>query len=407
MKKIYFLSSFMLGGLGAHAQGPEVTSWIVNHTISTGYSGIPSNVQSVYYNTTDVYVSCTCIPGYDIGPWTGDPNIPSNQDFCYKITRNPIENTGTKVTTPLGHIGVWTNGVSIYNAKDAFSYNNYGIWNQDALYNEGSSFDECLGHPAPSGEYHNHVNPTCLYEDTDDSNHSPLIGYAFDGFPIYGANAYSNTTGGGGIRRMLTSYRKRSITDRTTLPDGTVLSSTYYGPAINASNPLGKYIEDYEYVAGLGDLDQYNGRFCVTPEYPSGIYAYFVTIDSTYNPVYPYVLGPQYYGTVQAGNSGPGSAHNTIPGSATMYATAGIDEQENNYTFSLFPNPAATMIQVRLQNVSGPVTIAVYDMNGKGVIAMNNYISQNIDISSLQQGTYNIVITTMDGLRLNNKLVKL
>ena len=52
------------------------------------------------------------------------------------------------------------------------------------------SFDDCLGHPAPNGEYHLHVNPTCLYDDSDDQNHSPIIGYAFDNFPIYGAYGY-------------------------------------------------------------------------------------------------------------------------------------------------------------------------------------------------------------------------
>ena len=56
---------------------------------------------------------------------------------------------------------------------------------------------------------------------------------------------------------------------------------------------MGTYIEDYEYVEGLGDLDQYNGRFCVTPEYPLGVYAYFCTLDGTTgNPKFPYFVGP-------------------------------------------------------------------------------------------------------------------
>ena len=142
---------------------------------------------------------------------------------------------------------------------------------RDALFWEGISFDNCLGHPAPNGEYHLHVNPTCLYDDTDSTVHSPIIGYAFDGFPIYGAYGFSNTNGTGATRTMLTSYRKRNITTRTTLPDGTVLPANQYGPAVSTQYPLGAYIEDYEFVPGLGDLDEYNGRFCVTPEYPSGI----------------------------------------------------------------------------------------------------------------------------------------
>ncbi len=56
-------------------------------------------------------------------------------------------------------------------------------------------------------------------------------------------------------------------------------------------------IEDYAYTAGYGDLDYYNGRYCVTPEYPSGTYAYFIAVNSSYVPQYPYIIGPSYYGT--------------------------------------------------------------------------------------------------------------
>jgi hypothetical protein len=79
------------------------------------------------------------------------------------------------------------------------------------------------------------------------------------------------------------------------------LTATEYGPPVSATYPLGRYVEDYDYTAGSGDLDQYNGRFCVTPEFPTGTYAYFVTIDATGAPAFPYYLGPQYYGTVSGG----------------------------------------------------------------------------------------------------------
>lgn len=106
----------------------------------------------------------------------------------------------------------------------------------------------------------------------------------------------------------------RSITDRTTLSNGTVLTSSYYGPTINSTYPLGSYIEDYEYTSGYGDLDAYNGRYGVTPEYPSGTYAYFIPVDSSLTPQYPYTIGPYYYGTV-----GSTSTSNTVPTGATKY----------------------------------------------------------------------------------------
>src|SRR5687768_6207182 len=85
----------------AHAQsiGPDVTAWIINTDGRTGYGGIPSNVQLVRYSDQNVYVSCTCIPGYDIGPWAGNPNTPANQNFVFKITRTPQRNSGAPIAT--------------------------------------------------------------------------------------------------------------------------------------------------------------------------------------------------------------------------------------------------------------------------------------------------------------------
>ena len=54
-------------------------------------------------------------------------------------------------------------------------------------------------------------------------------------------------------------------------------------------------MEDYEFV-GTGHLDRRNGRFCITPEFPGGTYAYFMTADASNNPAFPYILGDQYYG---------------------------------------------------------------------------------------------------------------
>src|SRR6185295_5547492 len=126
MKK-FSLLPFIIIFSAAHAQlTPEITSWVINTTGETGYNGIASNVQRVQYSDSNVYVSCTCIPGYDIGPWAGNPNTPANQNFTFKITRSPRANSGTKTATPLGHIGVWSNGVSVFNASDARSFNNAG-----------------------------------------------------------------------------------------------------------------------------------------------------------------------------------------------------------------------------------------------------------------------------------------
>jgi hypothetical protein len=390
----------------ALAQGPTITSWIINPGNQTGYGGISSNVQSVHYTASDVYVTCTCIPGYDIGPWTSNPNLPANQDFCFKITRNPVQNTGTLVNTPLGHIGTWRNGVSIFNAKDGMSYNNQGIWNRDALVFEGISFDACLGHPAPNGEYHHHVSPNCLYDHLNDAQHGDLIGYAFDGFPIYGAHGFANADGSGGIVRMRSSYQLRAITQRTTLPNGTVLPANQYGPSIGGQYPLGAFLEDYEYIAGSGDLDAHNGRFCVTPDYPAGTYAYFVTLDAQYQPAYPYVLGPTYYGTVQPGNTGPTSGHNTIPGNAVLYvpgSTAVAEGAQGDLV--LFPVPSDGWVALRAGDA--PITaLELLDAHGRVVLAERSAIIVGMDLSALAAGTYTARLTLADGRRVNRTVAR-
>ena len=53
---------------------------------------------------------------------------------------------------------------------------------------------------------------------------------------------------------------------------------------------------NWKYLAIVGTLDYYNGRFSQTPEYPNGTYAYYMTEDAAGNPTYPYAIGPKYYG---------------------------------------------------------------------------------------------------------------
>ena len=125
------------------------------------------------------------------------------------------------------------------------------------------------------------------YAELNPTRHSPIIGWSFDGHPIYGPYAYTdreNKNPYNELKQMISSYRIRATRD------------ALVGNDLADIDKMGTYIEDYEYVEGLGDLDQYNGRFCVTPEYPLGVYAYFCTLDgSTGNPKFPYFVGPNFY----------------------------------------------------------------------------------------------------------------
>ncbi|MBI1743852.1 YHYH protein [Candidatus Acetothermia bacterium] len=302
---VFVLGAGLLMVNGAQSDPPELASWLINKTGATGYGGQIANVQTVQYSDNNVYVSSTGIPSYSIGPWPGQPNTPTVQNYIFRVLRKPTENTGTKVSTPIGPMGVLTNGVPVYDAQDMQSYNNQNIWHQNALVVEAPGIDKCNGHPQQLGGYHHHANPKCAYTD-DPNQHSPLLGYSFDGYPIYGPRGCANADGTGDVKLMKSSYRLRNITQRTTLPNGTSLNNNQAGPDVSTRYPLGYYLEDYEYIAKLGDLDAHNGRFAVTPEYPHGTYAYFVTIDEKGTPQYPYIIGPQYFGTVATDNFGRG-----------------------------------------------------------------------------------------------------
>jgi hypothetical protein len=305
----------------APAIDPPITAWRVNILGTTGFNNLPADVQSVKYDANYAYVNCTSIPSYPIGPWAGSPNTATNQNFTFRITRNPTVKSGTKTATGLGNIGVWINGVGMFNYSDGRSYNNRNIWHNDAIVVEGPSFDACGGHPSPSSEYHNHKNASCMFSESP-TVHSPIVGFAFDGFPVYGPYGYSNADGSGGVRRMRSGYALRSITTRTTLPDGTALTAANYGPAVSTTYPLGYFAEDYVYSATNADLDANNIRYCVTPEYPSGTWAYFVTISATGAPAYPYMIGPSYHGVYDSTNS---SGHVTVPSNAIAYNPADLD----------------------------------------------------------------------------------
>jgi hypothetical protein len=394
LKKLLFAGVFLIAAPQLRAQlDPSVTSWIINTTGATGYSGIPTNVQQVQYSDTTVYISATCIPGYAIGPWTGNPNVAANQNFVYALTRHPHPNPNVDSLIPvgLGHVGVFTNGVSVFNTQDAHSYNNQGVWNQNAYFFEGGGFDDCLGHPQQQGEYHHHVSPKCLYDETDSTHHSPIIGFALDGYPIYGAYAYTNINGTGAIKRMRSGYQERVMTDRTTLPNGSV--ATYAGPAISSTYPIGAYQEDFVYTAGSGDLDANNGRYCVTPEYPNGIYAYFVTLDAALAPAYPYTLGANYYGLMPPGMSG----HATITDSVQTYTPLAVPQVTNkDFSVDVFPNPATTFLHLFIQPIiTNNMVVTLTDEAGRTVLTQKNIqptIMYTFDVSNLAAGVYTVTI---------------
>ena len=144
------------------------------------------------------------------------------------------------------------------------------------------------------------------------SNHSPIIGFAYDGNPIYGPYGYTDpVNSASALKRMESGYRIR--TTRTNGPS----TATY---------PLGSFTQDYYYADDVGDLDANNGRFCVTPEYPEGIYAYFVTEDSSQVPQYPYLFGENFYSLPLESNYKNFQTHNDLPKFGRRLRTSGLSQ---------------------------------------------------------------------------------
>lgn len=435
----------------ANAQtNPAITKWLQN-TTTTGFyymsgnstpisNGILVNCQQVRYSSNWVYVNATGMPAYKVGPFTGDgnPNQAGNQNAIFKFPLNPTQNTGTPTATQGGNIGVFINGVAMFDYRDGVAWNNSTSalcggpgnpacpggplttqsWNRDAVVAEKLGFDCSKGHPAGTN-YHHHQNPSafdldlnvistiCNLYDADGlyainpSQHSPLIGFAYDGFPIYGAYGYANADGTGGITRIKSGYQLRNITVRTHHANGTDVSD---GPIVSSTYPLGYFREDYEWVSHAGDasyLDEHNGRFCVTPEYPAGIYCYFATVDANHNSSYPYLIGPTYYGNKTAAKV------TSVTETTTTYSTPlGIsDNQLKNSEIKIFPNPASNLIAIQFDGLlENNYSIELFDILGKVIKKTTINAGQSItyfDVQDIYNGTYYIKIS--DG---NNHVTK-
>jgi hypothetical protein len=445
MKKSTFLFLFLLA-FGATAQlNPAITNWLINTDGTTGrhyvqgnstpiVDAVLANVQQVQYSTNWVYVSTTGVPSYITGPFLdGNPSLTTNQNAIFKISLNPTVNAGAGTATTGGNIGIFINGTAMFDYRDGVAWNTNtnslcgGLpgmspcpggpgatqsWNRDAVVAEKGGFDCSKGHPA-NGNYHHHQNPSAfdldlnvisnvctLYDaeglySIDSTVHSPLIGFAYDGYPVYGAYGYKNADGTGGITRIKSGYQYRNISTRTVWADGTDVPD---GPAVSVTYPLGYFREDYEFVShpGAADyLDVHNGRFCVTPEYPNGMYCYFATIDADWNSAYPYLIGPTYYGVVT------GAKVNSVTESTTVYNPANSLVENQISDLRVFPNPSNDLIIVQaIGLVQNDVVLKLTDIQGK-LIATQEILAGStmafFDVSTLYAGTYFISYTDANG----------
>ena len=211
-------------------------------------------------------VAANGLPNHQTGtfPGPGNPHTISAQEYGYSFPTNPVKNGSVTYYNIPQPFGITREGVMIDPfAAEWYNNNPNSGWQLSAIANP-LGFDTNNAHVQPSGAYHYHGVPTALITTT---NCPELIGFAGDGFPIYGPYGYVNPTNTAtNVVALLSAWRLKSGT-RPSGPGGTY---------------DGTYVEDYEYVFGSGDLDECNGRFGRTHEYPAGTYYYVITTNWPY-----------------------------------------------------------------------------------------------------------------------------
>lgn len=200
-------------------------------------------------------------------PNAGNPHRISVQQHSYRVPAAPQLTGG--IRNALGQVfGVAVNGVVFDpGANEFYQGDRSSGWQYEPLRNAlNMGLDANHAHVQPQGAYHYHGLPTLLLDSLNvgAQAHSPLIGWAADGFPIYAL--YGDPDGLGSVVEMTSGYRVKN----GSRPSGN-------------GNPGGTYdgtfTRDYDYVQGAGNLDMCNGRFVRTPDFPDGTYAYFLTRD--------------------------------------------------------------------------------------------------------------------------------
>ncbi len=212
--------------------------------------------------------STNAIPNHDFNDGDGFATDVAAQADVYEITATPSFATTTTALSLDYDNAIFLNGVKM----DLLAAACFGVgdertgcnninqpWRYDPLHTaNGFRVDSHNAHTQPDGTYHYHGAPNALFY-ADTNIESPVVGFAADGFPIYGFWFDDNGT----VRKATSSYALKT----GSRPSGTGEPGGVYD---------GTFRDDYEYVAGSGDLDECNGMTV------NGTYAYYLTEEFPY-----------------------------------------------------------------------------------------------------------------------------
>ena len=283
IKTLVFSAALLAwGGATAHGiapfpDGPRRTASVAR-LLDLALSSAHAGSVSIGIEGTYRVIRADGLPDHETGafPNRGNPNRISAQRYDYRVPVNP-QPAGRVTALRMQSFGIAINGVP-FDPGAAEFWNNDRNWQYEAM--SGAvplGLDQNNAHVQPNGAYHYHGLPTGLV--TKLNRQTPaLVGWAADGYPIY-------------VYKQRASYRLK--------------------PGTRAGGPGGLYdgsfVQDYEYVAGLGDLDECNGRSGVTPELSGGGYHYVITEAFPFIPrCYTGTPDPSFERRGPPGGGGPG-----------------------------------------------------------------------------------------------------
>lgn len=260
-----------------------------SYTGNYSAAGVMTAVWEWTCDETTRYLTSNGLPNHAVGtfPNSGNGNTISKQKINFSAPLKPVMGTLNTYIGGPGGAGVHAlNGVKFdpgtggtcpnvpESTSECHLGENVGPWQIEALGQDVFDFgeDDNNAHVQPGGEYHYHGMPEGLMTALGVSESEPqmvLIGWAADGYPVYGRYCYSEAMDARSpVKVCSASFAKKAAPEPGR-------------PSLDLV-PMGAFVQDWKYETGSGDLDDCNGRTGVTPEFPEGIY-YYMASDS-----YPY-----------------------------------------------------------------------------------------------------------------------
>ena len=257
------------------------------------------------------------------------------------------------VATGRAPVGLWITGAPLFNWGDGGTYRSEGTWHNVA---PGAVADDGFSCAGPAAdESAPHVYPECLalHLGDDSGRHSPIYGFAADGYPVHGPWAdlellarsswrlRDYDTVGSATGCAEAGRRTCLLADPLDPAAGTVPAPAP-GPT-TAEVPAGAFFEDYWFDIGLDDgaphaLDAFNGH-----AHDDLGYHYHITRiqngDGSFTDVFPYILGPWFRGELR-----PGDPHDGGPRLPEGAATSRSPTAETVEEPSPPPEPPALCV---------------------------------------------------------------